>query len=101
MFGETAVRHKKKLHLIVHMEQIDKGKRSKIDRLQTQQKTRRILDVEVPEVTLYVGAGRNLGVLVEAATRAYILRMWGINPLEDFIKRQQAVMKKSASADSE
>jgi serine kinase of HPr protein (carbohydrate metabolism regulator) len=39
--------------------------------------------------------------LVEAATRAYILRMWGINPLEDFIKRQQAVMKKSAGADTE
>jgi HPr kinase/phosphorylase len=101
MFGETAVRHKKKLHLIVRMERIDKGKHSKIDRLQAQQKTRRILDVEVPEVTLYVGPGRNLSVLVEAATRAYILRMWGINPLEDFIKRQQAVMKKSAGADTE
>ncbi len=101
MFGETAVRHKKKLHLIVRMEQIQRGKFSKIDRLQAQQKTRRILDVDVPEVTLYVGAGRNLAVLVEAATRAYILRVWGINPLEDFIKRQQAMMKRTHTADSE
>lgn len=101
MFGETAVRHKKRLHLIVHMEQIHKDKHSKIDRLQAQQKTRRLLDVEVPEVSLYVGPGRNLAVLVEAATRAYILRVWGINPLEDFIKRQQAVIKKSAAADTE
>lgn len=101
MFGETAVRHKKKLHLIVRMEQIHKGKYSKIDRLQAQQKTRRLLDVEIPEVALYVGPGRNLAVLVEAATRAYILRMWGINPLEDFIKRQQAMIKKSAAANAE
>jgi HPr kinase/phosphorylase len=101
MFGETAVRHKKKLHLIVRMEQIHKGKYSKVDRLQAQQKTRRLLDVEIPEVALYVGPGRNLAVLVEAATRAYILRMWGINPLEDFIKRQQAMIKKSAAANAE
>lgn len=101
MFGETAVRHKKRLHLIVHMEQIHKDKYSKIDRLQAQQRTRRLLDVEVPEVSLYVGPGRNLAVLVEAATRAYILRVWGINPLEDFIKRQQAMIKKSAAADAE
>jgi HPr kinase/phosphorylase len=101
MFGETAVRHKKKLHLIVRMEQIQKGKYSKVDRLQAQQKTRRLLDVEIPEVALYVGPGRNLAVLVEAATRAYILRMWGINPLEDFIKRQQAMIKKSAAANAE
>ena len=52
-------------------------------------------------MSLYVGPGRNLAVLVEAATRAYILRVWGINPLEDFIKRQQAMIKKSAAADTE
>jgi hypothetical protein len=27
--------------------------------------------------------------------------MWGINPLEDFIKRQQAMIKKSAAANAE
>jgi len=74
MFGETAVRHKKKLHLIVHLESIQRMKMSKIDRLQTTQRTRSILDVDIPEVALFVGPGRNLAVLVEAATRANILR---------------------------
>jgi len=96
MFGETAVRHRKKLHLIVRLEQIQPKKMSKMDRLQVHQKKRAILDVSIPEVALFVGPGRNLAVLVEAATRSYILRMWGINPLEDFIKRQQAQINNSA-----
>ncbi len=92
MFGETAVRHKKKLHLIVRLETTQGQKMNKIDRLQTKQMTRTILDVDVPEVALFVGPGRNLAVLVEAATRAYILRMWGFDPLDDFIKRHQEHM---------
>ena len=30
--------------------------------------------------------------LVEAATRSYILRTWGINPVEDFMDRHRALM---------
>ena len=95
MFGETAVRHKKKLHLIVRMERMDKRRLKKIDRLQAQQLTRNILEVEIPEVVLFVGAGRNLAVLVEAAVRSYILRMWGIDTLKDFMQRQQALINRS------
>jgi len=95
MFGETAVRHKKRLHLIVRMERIDK-RQKKIDRLQAQQLTRTILDVEIPEVVLFVGAGRNLAVLVEAAARSYILRMWGIDTLKEFMQRQQALIHRSS-----
>lgn len=96
MFGETAVRHKKKLHLIVRMEQMEKRNLRKLDRLQAQQLTRHINDVEVPEVVLFVGPGRNLAVLVEAAVRSYILRMWGIDTLKDFMQRHQALINRSA-----
>lgn len=95
MFGETAVRHKKKLHLIVRMERMDKRRLRKLDRLQAQQLTRPVLDVDIPEVVLFVGAGRNLAVLVEAAVRSYILRMWGIDTLKDFMQRQQALINRS------
>ena len=97
MFGETAVRHKKKLHLIVRMERMNKRRLHKLDRLQARQLTRTILDVEIPEVVLFVGAGRNLAVLVEAAVRSYILRMWGIDTLKDFMQRQQALIDRSTS----
>ncbi|OGI41240.1 MAG: HPr(Ser) kinase/phosphatase, partial [Candidatus Muproteobacteria bacterium RBG_16_62_13] len=92
MFGETAVRHKKKLHLVVRLQQLKKSEMGRIDRLQAKQLTRRILDVEVSEVALFVAPGRNLSVLVEAAVRTHILRNWGYNPVEDFMKRQQALI---------
>jgi HPr kinase/phosphorylase len=93
MFGETAVRHKKKLHLIVHLQKLDKKRMVKVDRLAALSRTRNILDVDIPEVLLYVAPGRNLAVLVESATRAYILRTWGINPVDDFMDRHRALMK--------
>lgn len=92
MFGETAVRHRKRLHLIVSMERMDKRRLRKLDRLQAQQLTHTLLDVEIPEVMLFVGPGRNLAVLVEAAVRSYILRMWGIDTLKDFMQRQQRLI---------
>ncbi len=92
MFGDTAIRSEKTLRLILHLEQMKKHRMSKIDRLQVEQKTRRILDVDIPEVALYVAPGRNLSVLVEAATRSHILRMRGLNPLEELNQRQQAMM---------
>jgi HPr kinase/phosphorylase len=95
MFGETAVRHKKKLHLIVRMELMSKRHLRQVDRLQAQQLTRKVIDVEVPEVVLFVSAGRNLAVLVEAAVRSYILRMWGIDTLKDFMQRHQALINRS------
>lgn len=93
MFGETAVRHKKRLHMLVRMVQLQKNESNQIDRLAAQQLTRRFLDVDIPEVVLYVGPGRNLAVLVETATRTQILRTWGLNPLDEFMKRQQALIK--------
>ncbi|MDA8420760.1 MAG: HPr(Ser) kinase/phosphatase [Pseudomonadota bacterium] len=95
MFGETSVRTEKTLRLIVHLEQLKRRRLGNIDRLQAEQKTRRILDVEVPEVVLYVAPGRNLAVLVEVATRSHILRMRGINPLADIMKRQEAAMREN------
>lgn len=91
MFGETAVRREKVLHLIIRLEELS-GRHAQIDRLQAEQRTRLILGMDVPEVILYVAPGRNLAVLVEAATRNHILRARGINPLDEFMKRQQALM---------
>lgn len=96
MFGETAVRREKKLHLIVQLQELTEAMKSRIDRLQAEQKTQKILGIEIPEVVLYVAPGRNLAVLVEAATRSHILRLRGINPLEEFMKKQQAGIAQSS-----
>jgi len=95
MFGETAVRRRKRLHLIVNLKQLTRDNAAKIDRLQSEQLTRNLLSSEIPEVILYVAPGRNLAVLVEAATQAYILRTRGINPLSDFVDRHQKALEKN------
>ncbi len=94
MFGDTAVRDEKTLRLIVHLEKMRKQRFNSIDRLQAEQKTRTILDVEIPEAELFVAPGRNFAVLVEAATRKHILRMHGVDPLADLIKRQAQSMRR-------
>ncbi len=96
MFGDTAVRPEKTLRLIVHLVTLTPEHMKNIDRLQIEQKTRTILDVDIPEVVLYVGPGRNLAVLVEAATRNHILRLRGVNPLDELMQRQQSSMDGAA-----
>lgn len=92
MFGETAVRRVKQLHLILRLEELTAANQGKIDRLQAEQQTRTILGIDIAEVALFVAPGRNLAVLVEAATRAHILRLRGVNPLQEFIQRQRTAM---------
>lgn len=91
IFGETAVRPRKALRLIVHLEPPEAGEAR--DRLATRSGTRDILGVEIPTVTLAVAPGRNLAVLVEAAVRNHILLTRGIDSTREFIMRQEAALR--------
>jgi HPr kinase/phosphorylase len=93
IFGETAVRPRKTLRLIVHLERPTKEYFQGLDRLQTKSSTTTILGVEIPTVTLAVVAGRNLAVLVEAAVRHYILQTRGYDSTKDFLDRHEAAMR--------
>ena len=91
IFGETAVRRKMRLKLIVHL--MRKASLELIqERLPTETQFQEVLGLPIRTVTLPVAAGRNLAVLLEAAVRNTILQMRGINTLDDFMKRQQAAM---------
>ncbi len=90
IFGETAVRPRKALRLIVHLEEMGSESR---ERLATRSGTRTILGVEIPTVALPVAPGRNLAVLVEAAVRNHILLTRGIDSTREFIERQGAAMR--------
>jgi HPr kinase/phosphorylase len=92
MFGETAVRHRKQLHFTIRLERLSSANFSEIDRIQAIQQTHNYLDIEIPEVVLYVAPGRNLAVLLEAATRTHILRMWGMNPIEEFLEKHNDLL---------
>ena len=93
IFGETAVRPRKTLRLIVHLERPTDEYFRGLDRLQTKSGATSILGVEIPTVTLAVVAGRNLAVLVEAAVRHYILQTRGYDSTKDFIDRHEEAMR--------
>jgi HPr kinase/phosphorylase len=89
MFGDTSIKRNKYLRLIVHLGRLeDIHANDGMARLQGVTSTRSVLDVEVPQITVPVGPGRNLAVLIEAATRSFILRGKGIDPAQTFIDRQ-------------
>ena len=93
IFGETAVRPRKTLRLIVHLERPTEEYFRGLDRLQPKSGATAILGVEIPTVTLAVVAGRNLAVLVEAAVRHYILQTRGYDSTKDFIDRHEEAMR--------
>jgi HPr kinase/phosphorylase len=91
IFGETAVRPRKALRLIVHL--MHEAGQEPRNRLATRSGTQDILGVEIPTVTLAVAPGRNLAVLVEAAVRNHILITRGIDSTREFIARQEAAIR--------
>lgn len=93
IFGETAVRPRKLLKLMVHLEDHSNEQFSDLDRLQVSATFQEILGVPIRKVTIPVAAGRNLAVLVEAAVRNFVLNQRGIDSTKEFIERQQKLME--------
>lgn len=93
IFGETAIRPKKQLKLIIHLVAADDDYMKQLDRLSIRTETESILNVSIRSVTVPVAAGRNLAVLVEAAVRNYILQLRGKDSTKEFIERHQAMMR--------
>jgi len=94
IFGETAVRPRMNLKLIVHLERPAHAG-AEAERLPLHELSDDILGVAVRKVVIPVAPGRNLAVLLEAAVRNYILQLRGIHSTAEFAERQQAEMKKN------
>ncbi|UCH16043.1 MAG: HPr kinase/phosphorylase [Burkholderiales bacterium] len=92
IFGETAVRRKMRLKLIVHLVRKDTMERE-FERLPYEPLYEEILGVPVRKVVIAVDAGRNLAVLVEAAVRNTVLQLRGIDTYREFIERHQRAME--------
>ena len=91
IFGETAVRRKMRLKLIVHLvrkETLDRD----FERIPYEPLYEDILGMPVRKVVIAVDAGRNLAVLVEAAVRNTVLQLRGIDTYQEFIRRHRDLM---------
>ena len=92
MFGETSVRRKKSLKLIVHLHRPLGGDVSQLERLPIDASYQEVLGIKIRTVSIPVVAGRNLAVLVEAAARNFVLQQRGIDTMKEFIERHEQQM---------
>jgi HPr kinase/phosphorylase len=93
IFGETAVRRKMRLKLIVHLVRRETLERD-YERLPHEPLMQDVLAIGVRKVIIQVVAGRNIAVLVEAAVRNTILQLRGIYTYDDFVERHRQAMLK-------
>jgi HPr kinase/phosphorylase len=98
IFGETAVRRKMRLKLIVHLVRRDSFERD-YERMPSAPLTQDVLGIPVRKVIIQVVAGRNIAVLVEAAVRNSILQLRGIDTYADFVARHHKAMENSRDGD--
>jgi HPr kinase/phosphorylase len=91
IFGEAALRPRKNLKLIVHLERPGRDL-VPLERLPLRPGTEEMMGVDIVKVTIPVAAGRNLAVLTEAAVRNHVLQLRGIDSTSEFIARQARQM---------
>jgi HPr kinase/phosphorylase len=91
IFGETAVRRRMRLRLIVHLVRRETMERD-YERMPSVMLTQDVIGISIRKVIIQVVAGRNIAVLVEAAVRNTILQLRGIDTYEEFAQRQRKAM---------
>lgn len=82
LFGAGAIRNNKRITLVIRLEAWQQEKQ--YDRLGLDEETTRIIDTDVPLVTIPVRPGRNLAVIIEVAAMNYRLKNMGYNAALQF-----------------
>jgi HPr kinase/phosphorylase len=99
MFGDAAIKLNKFLRLIIYLEvPQDNTRPPAVDRLRGNTSTERVLDLDIPRITLPVLAGRNMAVIAEAAVRDFMLRMKGFDAAADFMERHSRILSNQGPA---
>ncbi|MDG0793041.1 HPr(Ser) kinase/phosphatase [Cohnella ginsengisoli] len=85
LFGAGAVRNSKQIGLVIKLENWQQDKQ--YDRLGLDEETTRIIDTDVPLVTVPVRPGRNLAVILEVAAMNFRLKRMGYNAALQFTNK--------------
>lgn len=97
IFGETAVRRRKSMKLIVHLQKPGSADANSLERLPINDVNESVMGIKIRKVVIPVVAGRNLAVLVEAAVRNYVLQLRGIDSTKEFLARHEQEMGNGAN----
>ncbi len=82
LFGAAAVREKKRVELLVEMEDWKSG--VEYDRTGIDEVTEEILSVNIPKIRLPIRPGRNVASIVEVAARNHLLKVQGHHSAREF-----------------
>lgn len=93
LYGDSAIKENKYLRLIVNLQPFSEEQLLQLDRLEGSRKTRNIMGLDIPEITLPVAPGRNLAILLECAARNHNLITGGYNASVEFIENQARLIE--------
>lgn len=85
LFGAGAVRTSKRITLVIKLENWQQDKQ--YDRLGLDEEKTRIIDTDIPLVTVPVRPGRNLAVIIEVAAMNFRLKRMGYNAALQFTNK--------------
>ncbi|ANX13596.1 MULTISPECIES: HPr(Ser) kinase/phosphatase [Fictibacillus] len=91
LFGAGAIRNYKKISIVMNLEAWDSKK--VYDRLGLEEETTKIIDTEIPILTIPVRPGRNLAVIIEVAAMNFRLKRMGMNAAQQFSERLTDVIE--------
>jgi HPr kinase/phosphorylase len=85
LFGIAAVRERKRVDLVIEL--VEWRGDGVYDRLGIEERSRGILGIDVPAITLPVRPGRSMTTIVEVAARNHLLKRSGMHTARDFQRR--------------
>ncbi len=91
LFGAGAVRIRKKITLAIKLEMWEKDK--SYERLGLDEQTMKIIETDLPLITVPVRPGRNLAVIIEVAAMNYRLKLMGYNAAKEFSTKLTEAME--------
>lgn len=92
LFGISAVREKKRIELIVHLEPWREG--IEYDRLGLDSDSINILGIDLPRIVIPVRPGRNVPILVEVSAMNLRLKFMGYDAAKEFYKNLNEYLKR-------
>lgn len=93
LFGAGSVRRFKRINMIIHLEEWDETK--EYNRLGLEEDTMKIMDVVLPKSTIPIRPGRNVAVIIEVAAMNFRVKLFGLNPAEEFSDRLTAEIEQT------
>jgi HPr kinase/phosphorylase len=95
IFGIRAVRQQKRIEVVVELEEWDQH--AVVERTGLDVETTKILEVELPKITVFLNPGKNITVIAEVIALNHLLRYSGIHTPEVFNARLMGRMKAAAA----